>query len=532
MQRTAPIAAPVLRQRLFDWREILALGLVGAGLFAILAHLEVFETLHAVSRAHEDWQIDEIVIVVPVMAFILAIFSLLRVRQLRREVAARLALQEEVYRAATNNRLTGLPNDQATIAAIGSATAAMPLGTSAALIVMRDSMRWHVERRLGPDGVAEPCRMLIQRMVRALPPGSIIGSLDNDNLLMFAPQLAGAARVEAFLDRLMPVLQAPVTVGPASFMPQPRFGVAMLDPAQADVLTFVQQATRALDQNLQRGGDELIAFYDAGYERTQVERRQMLEQLGVALANGGISFEFQPIIDLDSGAVTTFEALSRWQPDGYAPLSPDVFIGMLDHIGMVDRFTEYALDHALRAAATWPREVGVAINLSHAQLVEPQLSRRVFRAMQTHAIAPGRLEFELSECSDQLQSPTSRHAIAMLRALGVRVVVDDFGAGHSNLNLLHEIEFDRIKLDRKLISRLRTRSKDRAIIEALLTLTTTLRRSLTAEGVEDEETANILRAMGCQRAQGYWFAKPMPEGDTAAFLGARAIRQFRPRAVA
>jgi predicted signal transduction protein with EAL and GGDEF domain len=501
-----------------DWREIAVLLAIGSALFALLVMFEGFEALNDFTRAHEAWQLDEVVMVVPVFALLASIFAIRRVAQSRRDSVRRSALEAELRHLASTNRITGLPNEFATVSAIAASISARKARSAGAVLVIMDDTRKQIEQRLGLGMGDEPSRALAAIVAKMLPSGSVLGSLDNDTMVVHAPNVTTVPAAERLVARLAGAMSAPLAVDYVSIVPEPRFGVHLAQAGDVNALVLVEKARRALDQARQKGDLGALVHFDPVFEHEQAMRARLFAKLRQALDTDSMTCQFHPIIDLRTGAVNSFEVLARWDAGADGVIGPAIFIPLLEQAGLIERFTESLLDKAVQAAQTWPKEVGISVNLSRAQLVDRQLSRRTFRSLQAAGIAPSRLEFELTEQSDLLQSADSRHAVANLRALGVKVTVDDFGVGHSNLTLLHEIDFDRVKVDRSLITRLVSSSKDRVIVEALVSLTSGLKKWLVAEGVEDQATADLLYKLGCTYAQGYHYARPMDAADTVSFL--------------
>jgi EAL domain-containing protein (putative c-di-GMP-specific phosphodiesterase class I)/GGDEF domain-containing protein len=458
-----------------------------------------------------------------VLTIVMAFFATNRIIQLRRESNARVAAEGEARRIAIINLATGLPNETEILRLAGEMMESAERTSPAAALVIRHNLRRKALNRATEAEAREALDAFVQRLRRALPLKSIVGSLDNDSLLAFAPGLSRDARGQKIIDATLAALAEPIEIAGLKIVPRHRVGLSFRSGGASggvDAPRLFRQALTALENQPQTHLAPLTIF-DSAIDTARNSRRQMFQQLRIAIERDETECAFQPIIDLQSGTTVAFEALARWTPKGGEPVSPDVFIPMLEKAGLIDGFTDAVLDKALRCARALPEDVGIAVNVSRLQLMDPQLYMRIFQRLQRYGITARRLELEVTETEDLSEVNTSRQSIVALRALGVKVAIDDFGAGFSNLHLLHEVDFDRIKIDRKFISDIRKSPKNRAIVEAMIAMTGSLRRSLTAEGIEDEATADLLKQIGCERGQGYHFGRPMSADEAVAYVRRR-----------
>jgi predicted signal transduction protein with EAL and GGDEF domain len=507
-----------------SWEEWLALAVLAIVLFAGFASIELSDKFADFAKRYKEWELDEVVLSIPVLTIVMAVFTINRIIQLRRETRARIAAEVEARRVATVNPVTGLPNETELLRLAGESGGSADAAAPAAAFVIRHNLRRKALNSAGESEAREALDEYIRRLRMALPLKAIIGNLDNDSLLVFAPGLSNDARGQKMIDALMATLAAPVDVAGLSIAVRHRVGVAFMHASGVsgpmDAPRLFRQALSALENQPLKDLSSCTVF-DPAFDTARNARRLMFQQLRIAIEKDETECAFQPIIDLQSGATVAFEALARWTPKGGEPVPPDVFIPMLEKAGLIDGFTDAVLDRALRCARALPEDVGMAVNVSRLQLMDPQLYMRIFQRLQRYGITARRLELEVTETEDLGEVNTSRQSIVALRALGVKIAIDDFGAGFSNLHMLHEVDFDRIKIDRKFISDIRKSPKNRAIVEATIAMAASLRRSLTAEGIEDEATAELLKQIGCERGQGYYFGKPMSADEAVAYVKRR-----------
>ena len=272
-------------------------------------------------------------------------------------------------------------------------------------------------------------------------------------------------------------------------------------------------------EQLMKGAD--LALYQAksngrnGYEffRPEMEQharvRHSLEMdLRGSLEAGEFHLVYQPQLRVDTGELTGFEALLRWTSARRGPVSPAEFIPVAEETGLIVPLGEWVLRTACAEAAKWPGQIRIAVNLSPMQFRARGLAAMVTSALAATGLEPHRLELEITE-SALLEDDTATIAILhQLRALGIRVSMDDFGVGYSSLSYLRKFPFDKIKIDRSFVGTLNESSESKAIVRTIASLGENLGMETTAEGIETKEQLELVRQAGCTEAQGYFFSRP------------------------
>jgi EAL domain-containing protein (putative c-di-GMP-specific phosphodiesterase class I) len=251
------------------------------------------------------------------------------------------------------------------------------------------------------------------------------------------------------------------------------------------------------------------------------ETRALQEDLRLAIQRDELVLYYQPQANID-GAVTGFEALVRWHHPRHGMVPPGTFIPLAEENGTIMALGERVLREACREAASWPRPLGIAINLSPVQFQHGDLPSLVHQILLETGLAAKRLELEITE--GVLIGDFTR-AVAVLRRLknlGVRIAMDDFGTGYSSLSYLQSFPFDKIKIDRAFVNNLGQSQQSATIIRAVIALGRGLNVPVTAEGVETEEQLKFLAAEGCDEIQGYLFGRPQPIAEYAEVVGRAA----------
>jgi len=252
---------------------------------------------------------------------------------------------------------------------------------------------------------------------------------------------------------------------------------------------------------------------------TQAERahlRRLRRDLSTAAEQEGFVLHYQPRVALRSGAVTGAEALIRWPHRKRGLMAPGSFIPVAEQAGLISDIGAWVLRAACLSAATWNRDLRVAVNVSARQLHDRELLRQIGESIEGSGLPPERLEIELSESILLDDDLDTLLALSAIRDLGVCITLDDFGSGVASLSMLKRLPLELIKLDRSLVRTLPDDGEDVAIVQAIIDTSHALGLGVVAEGVETEAQRSLLAALGCDEAQGYLFSQPLPEDQFRA----------------
>lgn len=251
---------------------------------------------------------------------------------------------------------------------------------------------------------------------------------------------------------------------------------------------------------------------------TARRRRQLEVDLGKALTQHEFHLVYQPIVSLKTGKVTVVETLLRWNHPEKGPISPVEFIPAAEKTCLILSIGQWVLHQACAAAALWPKDVCLAVNVSTIQLLQGDLFNDITQALKTNNLAPERLEIEITE-SVMIENPTiAEEKLNALTAMGIHLAIDDFGTGYSSLSYLHKYPFDRIKIDRSFISNLDANEDAKAIVSALVTLSVNLGLNVTVEGVETSSQLDFSRQAGATEAQGFLISRPIAQEKLLPFI--------------
>ncbi len=297
---------------------------------------------------------------------------------------------------------------------------------------------------------------------------------------------------------------AKITTGQSGYLSL-SIGIARSDDCSS--YNVVQAADLAMYQ-AKSGKMQRLSFFTPVMAQ-QFRQKEMLElSVADAVENNAIEPFLQPILSLNTGRLVGFEILSRWTLPSGEVVSPEVFIPVIEKLGLIDRLTEQLLQRVCHIAKDWPEEITLSLNIAPRQLIKSDLTNRLYDIMQSSG--PFRLELEITENDVMSNSEEARHSIQHLKNRGFKVSLDDFGTGYSNLSILLGLGINKIKIDRSFISSGPANREQRRVVETLLALCRELKVEVTAEGIEDFPTLLWLKKQGCDYGQGYLFQKAMP----------------------
>ena len=342
-----------------------------------------------------------------------------------------------------------------------------------------------------------------------------------DEFLVVLGELADAAAVKPVIDKLMGALLLPIHIDGQDIATTASIGIAQYPGDGGDFDTLLQKADTAL-YRAKDGGRNGYRFFDESMNAEAVERLLLRSGLRQALERGEFVLHYQPQLELKSGRMVGAEALLRWQRPGQGLLPPARFIAQAEESGLIVPIGDWVIEEACRQAVAWQREglppITVAVNLSAVQFARGGVEQVVERALRDSGLQPGCLELELTESILLSNTEQVLAAVRRLKGLGVRLSIDDFGTGYSSLSYLKRFAVDKLKIDRSFVADLLTDADDSAIVKAIVQMAHGLSLTTIAEGVEDAAVAQRLVELGCEEAQGYHFARPLPADALADYL--------------
>jgi diguanylate cyclase len=424
----------------------------------------------------------------------------------------------EVREQARTDELTGLPNRrvlmQEAAEALEVATAQRP---AALLLLDLDGFK-EVNDSLGHHAGDHLLRQIGPRLRPALRSGDLLARLGGDEFAVLLHD-AGLDEAEALADRLRELILQPITVEGIRLHVGVSIGVASAPVPAATVQELLRCADVAM--YAAKAGRSGVHVYVPDPTSGTGDRLRTMEELRTALeCDDQLVVHLQPQVDLSDGRVVGAEALVRWQHPVRGLLSPAALLPAAEQAGLLRPLADAVLELSLSAAALWwpEQRVPVSVNLSAANVTDLDLPGKVAQALVRHGLPPQALTLELVEDTLMADPERGRTVLGQLRRLGIRTSIDDYGTGYSSLAYLRHLPADELKLDRSLTADVDYDRRAAAIVKHTVALAHELGLSLVAEGVEDVETFQGLQALGCDVAQGYAIARPMPVEDFLLWL--------------
>ncbi|MFT3821496.1 MAG: EAL domain-containing protein [Rubrivivax sp.] len=445
------------------------------------------------------------------------------------DVTERKQSEDRLAYLANYDPVTGLPNrslfrDRLAHAMLGADRNGQRV---ALLFVDLDDFK-HVNDSLGHAAGDELLQQVAARLGAAVRANDTVSRLGGDEFTVIVEGLAREEDAVHVAANILEQSARPYLLGAREVYVTASVGIAIYprDGANADAL--LMNADAAMYRAKENGRHGFEFFTQAISTRAQ-ERLELGNELRGALARGDFSLHYQPKVAVGGGRegqVIGFEALLRWRNPRLGPVSPAMFIPILEESGLIVEVGEWVLGEACRWAAGLPARAGqrpptVSVNLSARQFRHPHLDALVQRALADAGLPAERLELEITE-SSLMDLQTNLQTMQRLKALGVSLAIDDFGTGYSSLSYLKRFPVDRLKVDASFVRDVADDPDDAAIVTAIVGLAHHLQLRVIAEGVETREQLDFLRRQGCDEVQGYWFARPMPADEALAWLDTQA----------
>jgi diguanylate cyclase (GGDEF)-like protein/PAS domain S-box-containing protein len=372
-------------------------------------------------------------------------------------------------------------------------------------------------------------RSVARRLRDSIASPDLVVRMGGDEFLVVTRHYGLDPDSAAIAERVAAALKKPVRLGEATYSATTSIGLSVYPRDATTMSELLRCADIALYEAKARGRDN-VQMFDAAMNK-RVHTRLALEQdLRSAVNREAIEIHLQPIVDIRSGRLVSFEALARWNDPRHGSVPPLAFIEVAEASDLIVELGECVIRNVARQIAAWQRAglkpVPVAVNVSAKQLKRSNLPERIVAIAHEFDIAPHQLEVELTESVAMQDSEQHVAKLHALRDLGVRVSVDDFGTGYSSLAYLRNLPIDYLKIDRTFVRDMNVDRNDAAIVRAIISMAQSLHLGTVAEGIETREHASQLLALGCSTGQGYFFSKPMPAHETHELL--RTMRGAAP----
>ncbi|MBI5612313.1 MAG: EAL domain-containing protein [Gammaproteobacteria bacterium] len=369
-------------------------------------------------------------------------------------------------------------------------------------------------------------RSVAERLTGCVRAGDTVSRMSGDEFTLVLSDMGHVDDATCVAQKILDVFAAPFYIVERELFVTPSIGITLYPFDDRDVEGLLRNADIAMYRAKELGRNN-YQFYTAELTTRAHQRLTLAGALHRAVNHNEFEIYYQPIVDLESGRITTFEALLRWRHPEWGLTAPMQFIPLAEETGLIISIGEWVLFEACRQARTWQAEghagLRVAVNLSARQFQQKRLIAQITDALQGSGLDPDCLELEITESAIMHNTDHTITILQIVAGLGVQLSIDDFGIGYSSLSYLKRFPIDTLKIDRSFIRDTPQDADDAAIASAIIAMARALDIRVIAEGVETEEQLAFLRARRCHGVQGWYFSKPLPAEDVPALLRAEKL---------
>jgi diguanylate cyclase (GGDEF)-like protein len=422
------------------------------------------------------------------------------------DVTERITNEARIDHLAHHDALTDLPNRSAFNAALNERLERAQEASASFAVLSLDLDRFKEVNDVFGHPVGDMLMRAAAEHLAAEADGAFVARIGGDEFMILMPDGVRREEVLAVAERLVEVVGKELEVDDYLSQVGLSAGVAVYPEDGVDAATLLANADSALYRAKREGGGR-VRFFETEMDQELRDRRLLQHDLRHALEQNQLLVHFQPQARMD-GEVIGFEALVRWNHPTRGLVQPDQFISLAEESGLIVQIGEWVLREACREAASWPRPLQVAVNLSPVQFQAGDLERSIHQILLETGLAPTRLEVEITEGVLIGDFTRALGLLRRLKALGIRIAMDDFGTGYSSLSYLQSFPFDKIKIDRSFISNLESTPQSAEIVRAVLGLAHALNIPVVAEGVETEAQRAFLEREACEEMQGFLVGRP------------------------
>ena len=425
--------------------------------------------------------------------------------------------------------LTGLPNRALLLDRLTQTLARAEREQRHSAVLFLDLDRFKaINDSLGHAVGDELLRQAAERLCTGIRKEDTVARIGGDEFVIVMAEIGDAENAAGIASKVLAALCVPFVIEEYELSVSTSCGIAISPADGTEAPVLLQRADTALYQCKADGGGGYRLF-DPEMDRRAHARLQLEQGLRRAIERGEFLLHYQAQIEVASGTLTGAEALVRWQhPEGRL-VSPGEFIPLAEDMGCIGAIGEWVLREACAEAVRWPPALRVSVNVSARQLTRPDFTATVREILEDTGLPPGRLEIEITESALMSDPARSIATLEELQELGIQIALDDFGTGYSSLGQLKRLPLQRLKIDKSFVQDVPEDPNEVVIVEAILGLARQLNRIVVAEGVETESQLAFLRERGCDEAQGYLIAKPVPAAEFRALLkGTNFLRRELP----
>ena len=445
-----------------------------------------------------------------------------------KDVTERMQAQERLEYIAQHDALTELPNRLLLLDRLNQAIARARWHQRVVALLFVDLDRFKtINDSLGHETGDLILQQIAIRLNTCVREGDTVARFGGDEFVILLDDVANESDIRGISKKVLDSFVPPFKVSAQQFYVTASIGISLYPNDGADASTLLKNADIAMYRAKEQGKNA-YRFYSAEMSARAFERLTLESSLRHALARGELRLFYQPVVDAESGAILSVEALLRWQHPDFGLVLPGDFIPLLEETGWIVPAGKWVLETACAQLQAWHKlgwpELRLAVNLSTRQLQSESLAHAIETCLSKHQLRTGQLELEITEGMLMDRGGTTTEILSALRALGVRLAVDDFGTGYSSLSYLRSFPIDTLKIDRSFVHDIPGDATDSAITTAIIVLAQSLKLNVVAEGIETAAQRDFLYGLGCRNMQGFWFSRPVPPEELTRLLESRNTR--------
>jgi diguanylate cyclase (GGDEF)-like protein len=419
-----------------------------------------------------------------------------------------LQTSKNIQYLAHHDTLTGLPNRAVFNARLSEALRFAQAKASNIGVMIIDVDKFKEINDTHGHGIGDVFLQIIADRLKSVFSGHLVARLSGDEFAVMLTSVSDTGRMTRLAADMISATDPPCNIDGREIKISLSIGLARATDGSWRSSRLLHCADLAL-YRAKHEGRSTFCWYTPDLDAEAQKRKEIEHGLVKALKFDQLKLKYQPQYALGDGSLKGYEALIRWEHPTKGMMRPDSFIPIAEDTGLIEEIGNWVLEQACREAARWSdSNRRVAINMSPAQFAAGDIQKRVARALQTSGLAPQRLEIEITESLLISNTDAVVHTLRQIRDMGVSIAMDDFGTGYSSLSYLSLFPFDKIKIDKAFIQNLGKDASTDAIVTSIVGLGRSLNVTITAEGVETEDQAILLRAAGCDLIQGYLYGKP------------------------
>ncbi len=481
---------------------------------------------HVFDRLNEP--VHLLILAVPALAGLVCYGFGVNSAAMSARLKARERSERHLLKLSLQDRLTGLPNRHALEREVERFIAVRDRGRFRPALLLLDLDKFkHVNDTMGHDAGDELLKQFVRRLHDSL--GSLVRlfRFGGDE---FVITLAGSPEdgdIERLCRMIMARADEPFELSAGRAMTGVSIGISYLDDADTGMTDILKRADLALYIAKDISGSS-HAFYTDGLARHMLDQMRLEQEIASGLRSGAFFVEYQPIVDASQRGYTAFEALVRWQHPLRGVLLPDDFLAVAERCGHIMALGRFVMAQAIRDAAAWPAQVGVAVNVTGDEFRDPNFVGFIGDCLDANGLKPSRLTIEITEAIFTADVMLVRQSLVRLREMGVRIALDDFGMGFSSISHLRDFPIDELKVDRSFTQTITEGGRETELVDIILRLGRIFDVSATVEGVETQNQMDMAFTLGAAAVQGYHISRPVPAATVQQLINSAGIEPLRP----